>query len=220
MRLGSTAQFLLALVAAAQTYPPPFPREGARRLLENDRITLWEVVWPKGQPSPVHEHRFDQISVTLRGGSVRITKLDGTSTVNQSEIGSVTLTPRGTVHTEEGLSDTPQRKIMVELKPSRAPAVTVRQGVPNSFPREGAVKLMENDRVIAWDYTWKPGQPVPLHAEYHDSVSVFLEGGTLRTGSSVREFLAGQALYALPTAEPYAEEATSHALRAIVVELK
>ena len=55
---------------------------------------------------------------------------------------------------EEGLSDVPQHKIMLELKPSTRAAA-------NAVPREGAVKLLENDRVIVWDFTWKPGQRVP-----------------------------------------------------------
>ena len=59
--------------------------------LENERVAVWDVVWPKGQPSPIHEHRYAQISVTLVGGSVRVTRLDGSSTVNQSEMGSLTL---------------------------------------------------------------------------------------------------------------------------------
>src|SRR5690348_8125628 len=157
MLLRSIALLAFTAISQAQPYPPPFPREGAKKLVENDRVVLWDVVWPKGQPTPVHEHPFDQISVTLTGGAVRVTRRDGRSTVNHSEIGSLTLTAKGTVHIEEGLSDIPQQKIMVELKPAAAPAVPSKTGAPGAFPREGAIKLMENDRVIAWDYTWKPG---------------------------------------------------------------
>jgi quercetin dioxygenase-like cupin family protein len=220
------AFLVFAALSQAQTYPPPFPREGARKVLENDRVVLWDVVWPKGQPSPVHQHPFDQISVTLVGGAVRVTRLDGTSTVNHSEIGSVVLTAKGTVHTEEGLSDIPQHKIMVELKPAAAPAVPTKQGVPDAFPREGAVKLMENERVIAWDYTWKSGRPVPRHADYHDSVAVFLEGGTLRVTAGGRETgvagarSPGQAIYSPAHPDAYSEEAAGGMPRAVILELK
>ena len=38
---------------SAANLPPPFPRAGAKQLLDNERVTVWDVVWPKGQP-----HRF------------------------------------------------------------------------------------------------------------------------------------------------------------------
>src|ERR1019366_9648566 len=55
--------------ALAQSYPAPYPRENASRVFENGRVTVWEVTWPKGQPTVMHEHPFDQLSVTLAGGS-------------------------------------------------------------------------------------------------------------------------------------------------------
>ncbi len=165
MLLRSLVLAFLTGLLQAQTYPLPFPREGARKLFENARVELWDVVWPKGQPSPMHQHPFDQISVTLTGGAVRVTRLDGTSTVNHSELGSVTPTAKGTIHIEEGLSDIPQHKIMVELKPSAAPAIPIKAGVPGAFPREGAIKVFEDNRVIAWDTRGGPGgrrRPMPI----------------------------------------------------------
>jgi len=210
---------------AAQTYPPPFPRSGAQKLFENARVELWDVVWPKGQPSPMHQHPFDQISVTLTGGAVRVTRLDGTSTVNHSEIGSITPTAKGTIHIEEGLSDIPQHKIMVELKPSAASALPTKAGIPGAFPREGSIKVFEDDRVIAWDYTWRPGRPAPRHADYRDSVAVFLEGGTLRAVAGSREIWKatrqrGQAVYSPRSADAYSEELVSGTPHAVIVELK
>lgn len=224
MLLRSIAAFLFAGVALGQTYPPPFPREGAKKLFENERVAVWDVVWPKGQPSPIHEHRFDQISVTLVGGSVRVTRLGGDSTVNQSQIGSLTLTPKGTIHQEEGLSDTPQHKILVEMKTAGA-TVPRKDGIPDAFPREGAVKVMENDRLTAWDYTWTPGRMVGPHAYYHDSVLIFLEGGTLATSgvggkSSATVRTPGQAVYTPASAETHSEEATVGRPRAVILQLK
>ncbi len=225
MLLRSLVLAFLTGLLQAQTYPLPFPREGARKLFENARVELWDVVWPKGQPSPMHQHPFDQISVTLTGGAVRVTRLDGTSTVNHSELGSVTPTAKGTIHIEEGLSDIPQHKIMVELKPSAAPAIPIKAGVPGAFPREGAIKVFEDNRVIAWDYTWRPGRPAPPHADYHDSVAVFLEQGTMRATAGGREIWKanrqrGQAVYSPRSADVYSEEAVSGTPRAVIVELK
>ena len=205
--------FALCATLLAQTHPPPYPRENARKVLANDRVIIWDVTWPKGQPTAMHEHLLDQLSVTLRGGTVRVSKLGGPVTVNQSTIGSVAFTPHGTIHMEEGLSDVPQHKIMLELKPSTSPSMT-------AVPREGAVKLLENDRVIVWDFIWKPGQKVPRHADSFDSVTVFLEGGVLRSGTEEIQRSAGQVIYSSRRADPHSEEAAEATLRAVIVELK
>lgn len=199
----------------AQSYPPPFPREAARKLFENDRVAVWDVTWPKGQPTAMHEHPVDQLSVTLVGGTVRVTRLGGTPAVNKSEPGSVVFTPKGTVHMEEGLSDVPQRKIMLQLKSSGSAS----ESAAGPFPREGAVKLLENARVIAWDFTWRPGQKTIRHAEYRDSVIVFLDGGTFRSGSKDTTRSAGEVAYLPHDVEPHAEEAVQGAPRAVIVEL-
>ena len=62
--------FVLALIVAvsvlwptpvvAQTapdYPHAFPREGVTKRFENERVIIWEVVWPNGVPQPFHRHR-------------------------------------------------------------------------------------------------------------------------------------------------------------------
>jgi quercetin dioxygenase-like cupin family protein len=211
----SIAVLIFAAIAQAQTYPPPFPRAGAKKLFENERVAVWDVVWPKGQPSPVHEHRYDQVSVTLVGGAVRVTRLDGSSTVNQSELASVTLTTKGTVHREEGLSETPQHKIMIEMKTPGTTAPT-KKGIPDALPREGAVKVMENERVIAWDYTWKAGSPAPPRAYYHDTVTVFVEGGKFVGAAHT----VGQAIYTRASSKARREQVVSGTPRAVILELK
>ncbi len=199
--------------ATAQNYPPPFPREAARKLFENDRVAVWDVTWPKGQPTAMHEHPVDQLSVTLVGGTIRVTRLGGNPVVNTSKPGSVVFTPKGTVHMEEGLSDVPQRKIMLQLKSSESKSETAAAAPP----REGAVKLMENARVIAWDFTWKLGQKTSPN--YRDSVIVFLEGGTIRSGSKDTARSFGEVFYIPHSADPHTEEAVRGSPHAVIVEL-
>jgi hypothetical protein len=60
---------------APANLPPPFPRAGAKQLLDNDRVTVWDVVWPKGQPTPLHRHPFGRVNfrsvrTTLRASSL------------------------------------------------------------------------------------------------------------------------------------------------------
>ncbi len=90
----------------------------------------------------MHQHPVDQLSITLRGGSVRVTRLGGTPTVGESQPGKVVFTPKGTIHMEEGVSEIPQRKIMLQLK-SSGPPLSATSGAPGAFPRDGAVKLLE-----------------------------------------------------------------------------
>jgi hypothetical protein len=49
----------------------------------------------------MHEHPFDQFSVTLVGGTVRVTRFGKDPVVNQSQLGTVAFTPKGTIHMEE-----------------------------------------------------------------------------------------------------------------------
>jgi predicted metal-dependent enzyme (double-stranded beta helix superfamily) len=213
-----------AAPSPAQSYPPPFPRAAAHMLFENGRVAVWDVTWPKGQPTSMHEHPVDQLSVTLVGGTKRVTRLGGTPAVSESRRGQIVLTPKGTVHMEEGLSDIPERKIMLQLKSSESPGITTGD-IPGAFPREGAVKLMENARAVVWDFTWKPGQKTLRHADYVDSVIVFLEGGTVRSiadrgGSEDSARSPDEVVYSPHSADPRTEEAVRGSPRAIIVELK
>jgi quercetin dioxygenase-like cupin family protein len=209
----------------AQKYPPPFPREAARMLFENERVEVWDVTWPKGQPTAMHEHPVDQLSVTLVGGTKRVTRLGATPTVGTSERGQIVFTPRGTVHMEEGVSDVPERKIMIQVKASHPASESTTTATAQAFPREGAIKLLENARVVVWDYAWKSGQTTSLRTNNRDSVLVFLDGGVIRsvTDKGVsKDSLRGsdEVVYSLHSTDRESEEAVRGSPRAIIVELK
>jgi predicted metal-dependent enzyme (double-stranded beta helix superfamily) len=85
--------------------------------------------------------------------------------------------------------------------------------------------LLENDRLIAWDFIWKPGQIVPVHAEDLDSVTVFLAGGTIRSLTALGDVKdtvrsPGDVVYSARSAETRTEEAVTGSVRAIIVQLK
>src|SRR5262245_1175737 len=73
--------FLLAAALPAQDYPHAFPREGVRKLFDNERITIWEVNWKINVPQPIHRHRYDMAGVYLRFGKIAVTTPDGRSTI-------------------------------------------------------------------------------------------------------------------------------------------
>jgi hypothetical protein len=206
--------------AFAQTYPPAYPRPDATRIIDNDRVNIWDVYWMKDKPTPLHTHVIDQFSITLHGGLLRVSPAGGPwSEAHMSKIGTVNFVPAGTTHMEEGLSDIPQHKIMLEVKPSPP-----NPDVHGTSPGDGAVKLFENARLIAWDLAWKQGQTISRPREDLDSVTVFLDGGTIHsTGNEASTAIvrkSGQAVYSAHGMPAHVEKALSGTPRAIIVELK
>jgi hypothetical protein len=172
---------LLVAALAAQTYPPPYPRTNATRLLDTDRIAVWDMVWPKGEPSPTHRHVHDQVGTYYVAGGRLITALDGTSRTNFTEVGALSTTVKDTTHVEEGTTDPALRAVFIELKQERSsgrPDATA--DVPPLFPRDGAKGLLDTDRTQVWDYTWHAGGPASTYVHPRDTVVVWLAPGTIR----------------------------------------
>ncbi len=219
---SAVAALLVFMVAPAlaQSFPPAYPRPNATKIIDNDRINALEVYWPKDQPTPLHTHTIDQFSITLRGGLLRVGTADGKwGEAHMSQLASVNFVPAGTTHREEGMSEVPQHKIMLEVKPSPP-----NPSAHGTSPGEGAVKVFENDRLIAWDMTWKPGARVLRPAQTLDTVTVFVDGGTIRVaGQSAPAditWTAGETVYAPHGAPARMETLTLGTPRAIIVELK
>ena len=171
----------VATLAAQQELPPPFPRTNATKLLETDRITVWDIVWPKGQPTAMHRHPYDQVGTYYARGGRLITTPDGQARSNITEVGSLSTTRKGTTHIEEGNTDPPLRAVFIELKKDTAsglPAANV-GGTP-AFPREGAKQLLDDDRVASWDYTWASGPQSLRYRPAQETVIVWLGDGTVR----------------------------------------
>jgi hypothetical protein len=172
---------VLTAVLAAQSYPPAFPRTNATKLMETDRVVVWDIVWPKGQPTPMHQHVHDQVGTYYATGGRAITTPDGVTRQTTTPVGGLSTTRKGTTHIEEGTTDPPLRAVFIELKQDAGSGVAEApsQGAA-AFPREGAKQLLDDQRVTVWDYTWTPGGR-PLMVRYtRDSVVVWLDSGTMR----------------------------------------
>ena len=84
--------------------------------------------------------------------------------------------------------------------------------------------MLENDRVLIWDYTWTPGVPTPTHFHDKDVVVCYLADGELRStepdGKSVvnPHYFGFTKLNARDRA--HTEELIKGSGRAIIVELK
>jgi hypothetical protein len=57
-------------------WSPQFPREGAIKVFENDRVVVWEQVWPNSLH--MHKHVRDIITIGLDDGGIKSTRPDGT----------------------------------------------------------------------------------------------------------------------------------------------
>lgn len=169
---------LLAQLAATleQRDPPPFPRPHARNVLRLPGLNAWDVEWPKGKPTRLHQHAYDILSVTLRGGTITgyhprqiEPRIEAPSNPN-----TCLYSKRGLTQVEEGHSDIPPRKIFLELKgePPTSPAAVV-------APHESARPLLENERISVWEIQWPAGESRELQTQSRQGVIVCLQPATI-----------------------------------------
>jgi hypothetical protein len=214
---------LLSLPLAGQTYPPPFPRMGAIPLLDNDRVAVWDVTWPKGHPTLLHRHPYDMTGVYLEPGDRMITEVNGTKRPVSTKAGGIVWQFKGLTHIEEGTSDPSLRAIMIELKRADSYGTDASELRP-AFPRDTATLRLENDRVRVFENTWPLHQMGPLHKHVRDAVVVWIAGGKLRsisrTGAeTITEVKAFTATFGNRGNE-HREESIEGPPRAYVFELK
>ena len=204
--------------------PHAFPRVGAVQLVDNDRVTMWDVTWLKGKPSPMHRHRYDLVGVYLVGSAMKVTLLDGTSRESSVEPGFILYQPAGVTHIEEGVADPPRHAILTDIKGGPVGAMANTSGYPAAFPRDGAKKAVDNDKVTIWEYAWPLGKPTGMHFHDKDLFAVFLSDGEIRSTtpdgkSVVAKVKRGDTRFS-PRGNVHSEELVSGAARAVLTELK
>jgi hypothetical protein len=202
MRLTPFA-VLCAVVVSAQSYPPPYPRAGTKGLIDNDRVQVWDVSWPKGQPSPLHRHLYDMTGLYYWPGDRVITAVDGTKRNVSTKAGQIQWQLKDITHIEEGTSDDSVRAVMIELK-GDGPSGKIDKSSNIAAFSSSSMPLLDNSRVTVWDYLRPPSSP--QHRHPMDTVVVWSDG---RTGHAV--FLPAGTIH---TEEPVA------ATKATIFELK
>ena len=108
---------VLVLLLQVQTLPPPYPRDGTTKLLENDRVIVWDVSWLQ-QAYPVHRHVYDYTGVYYTNGDRIIVSDRGARSRTTSVAWDTFFYRRGVTHSEEGASDDPLRGVFLEFKES------------------------------------------------------------------------------------------------------
>jgi hypothetical protein len=116
------------------------------------------------------------------------------------------------------------RSFVIDLKDHPVPPMENTSGYPLAFPRPGVKKVFENERVIVWDYTWKPGVATPMHFHDKDVVVLFLEDGDLKSttpdGQSVVTPYAPPTVRFNARSRIHTETLVRGQQRAIITELK
>ena len=102
-------------IANTSGYPLAFPRPGAKKILENEKVIVWDNTWALGEAAPMHFHDKDTVVVYLEDGDVKSTSLDGTVTVSPHTAGTASFNRANRTHTEV-LASGKQRAIITELK--------------------------------------------------------------------------------------------------------
>jgi len=116
------------------------------------------------------------------------------------------------------------RSIIVELLGAPVGAKENKSGFPDAFDRPGIEKLLENDKVIVWRYTWQPGKKTPMHFHARDVVAVSVADGELASitpdgKTTTTAFSFGGARFN-PGGRIHQEELVKGKATAVIVELK
>jgi hypothetical protein len=150
------------------------------RILDNDRVQVWNIAWRKGKPSPLHRHAYDLAGVYYEPGDRLIISPEGEKRTVSTPAWNVTSQRAGLTHIEDGTSDAPLRAVFVEMKVAGSygrDGGAATSDTP-AFPVPHGVKKLDNDRVIVWEYASPPG--AARHRHLHDAVVVAIDGQTPR----------------------------------------
>jgi hypothetical protein len=152
-----------------QTYPQPFDREGATRVMENGHVIVWDVSWlPRAYPT--HRHLYDYAGVYYTSGDRVIVSPEGVRSPTHTVAWDTFFFRRGVTHSEEGVGADPLRAVFLELKES-APS-----GAPDIASTGLGRKARESDRLVIWENIAAQGAQPPAHRHEKDTVAVAFTG--------------------------------------------
>jgi len=214
---------LILLSGVLQQVPAVFPRDGAKQLIDNERVAVWDVTWPKGKSTALRQSKYDMVTIDLENATIRVTNAKGKAKSSTFKLGQAVFVEKGGSQMEEGTSDPSRHAIVIELKDLVVGPLDYHSAFPDAFPRDGAKKLLYNKRVTIWDYTWKRNSPTPMHFHTKDVVVIYFETGEVKS-------TAIDAKVTINNVEPgmvrfnarnrtHTEELIKGASRAIIVEL-
>ena len=176
--------------------------ESSTKILENERVVVWRIGADTNRLSPARQPQFSAVLISLADGAVRFIGATDTSTI---------LPKSG-------------QAILIELKDHLVTPLEAPGSIARAFPRQDAKQILDNDRVLVWDFTWAKGMKTPMHFHDKDVVVVYLGSGTVRSiplkgepTAAPRSF--GEAVFR-PRGRTHVEECIDGPRRDIIIELK
>jgi hypothetical protein len=166
---------VVVLGAQAAALPPAYPREGATKMLDNDRVQVWDIAWLK-QQYPLHRHVYDLVGVYYSPGDRIIISKTGERRPISTAAWNTAFQRRGLTHIEEGASDAPLRAVFVEIKDELRPKTSDTSGAP-PFPVGTGKQLVDNDRATVWEFVPASAAGATAHRHRHDAVVVAFAAG-------------------------------------------
>jgi len=161
----------LLFLAQAQTYPPPYPRPGTTKVMENDLVIVWDVSWLK-QAYPTHRHVYDYAGIYYTDGDRIIVSERGARSPTHSVAWDTFSLQRGITHSEEGASEQPLRGIFLEFKQPQPVGTPDTRTSPPAFPGTSKKQLRDSDRVTIWEVTPAAAPSSSPHLHTRDDVIV------------------------------------------------
>jgi len=98
----------------ASDFAPAFPRAGATRVLENDRVIVWDVRYRGGEQSPIMLHEKNSVQVWVDGANVEHAYPNQAPHVVKRPTGTWEMDKAGMAMSEK--ADVNARAISIELK--------------------------------------------------------------------------------------------------------
>jgi hypothetical protein len=208
MRWIPTVLLSMFLQAPSQNLPPAYPRTGATKMLDNQRVQVWNIAWLKGEPSPLHRHIYDLVGVYYEPGDRMIISPEGARRPVSTSEGDIAFQRTGVTHIEEGTSESPLRAVFIEMKEGEPSGRTAApDDTAPTIGGIGAKRLLDNDRVTVWKYSYGLGMDGPRHRHDRDTIVVWIQHG------------APHAVF-VPAGTIHSEEQTGVMSEANIFELK
>ena len=190
MGLLTVLSLLTVLLAQAAELPPPFPRPGTTKVLENDAVAVWDVSWLK-QKYPLHTHRYDLVGISYQEGDRIITQGSAPGRLVNTKPWVFQTNRANVTHVEEGASDPPMKGVLIELKtPAPRPATAES---PDGLRQVAGAPAWENNRAAAW--VLMSGVSSPAHRHAGDAVELIFDASTTPKAA----FVPAGTVHAAPT---------------------
>jgi hypothetical protein len=207
-----------------QVYGAAAQLDPNKAILDNDRVMVWDVTLTRGQPVSIALPDTDWATLFVSDGVLRTTDSHGKMRTVKHHFGDATYQTGGRSEREELVSAAPARIIVVELKNHTSPVYHNESSLPAAFPRSGSKKVLENDRIVVWNYTFRLHKQTKMHYHDKDALVVYRYQGSIQSTtpdgkSTLNHYKAGEVRFN-PGGRAHYEELVDGQQNVFVVELK